>query len=823
MSQKLYAEVIVDIAHEKVDRIFHYSIPETFQFLIQIGMRVLVPFGRSNKKMEGYVLGFTSQSNVETKKIKNILQVVDDVPILNSEMIELVKWMKEQYQCTLIECIHCILPSGIQVKSQWVIVLPKNISLFKSEILQLPTKAQLVLKYIYEQGNEVPLKDLENIFGPSINNIIYTLRKKKLLFQKSIPKVKNLKKKIKVASLISLKIARKAYQKCKEKKYFAQARILDFLIQNNQAPLSEIKQVLQVSDSSFRSLEKKGVIMIEEVEVKRVPYLGGPKIEEQNFIPTQEQQNVIQYIEKELDRDKSKTILLHGVTGSGKTEVYLQIIDKLLQQGKQAIVLVPEISLTPQITQRFIQRFGEQVAFTHSKLSIGERYDQWRRAKEGEVSIMVGPRSAVFTPFSSLGLIIIDEEHETTYKSETTPKYHAREIAQKRCEINHGIVLLGSATPTMESYFLAKKGCYQLLTMKKRATIHSLPDVHIVDMREELMEGNRSMFSKDLYKNIKTNLENKEQTILFLNRRGHSTFISCRNCGFVAKCSKCNIAYTYHTSGSLLKCHYCGEQKKSPRICPQCGSSYIRFFGTGTQKVEEETKKLFPKARILRMDLDTTAGKYGHTKILSQFYRGEGDILIGTQMIAKGHDFPKVTLVGVLAADTMLYMEDFRSSERTFQLLTQVSGRAGRGNQKGRVYIQTYTPEHYSIQTAKDQNYEKFYEHELIFRQEMEYPPYSYLYSILLSGKKEKKVIQTAFRLAEFFHSYDPKQEYQIIGPSPAVLSKINNEYRWRIIIKHKNQTLLSKYAYNGINQYLQTENIQDVQIYRDLNPVIMY
>lgn len=802
MSQKLYAEVIVDIAHEKVDRIFHYSIPETFQFLIQIGMRVLVPFGRSNKKMEGYVLGFTSQSNVETKKIKNILQVIDDVPILNSEMIELVKWMKEQYQCTLIECIHCILPSGIQVKSQWVIVLPKNISLFKSEILQLPTKAQLVLKYIYEQGNEVPLKDLENIFGPSINNIIYTLRKKKLLFQKSIPKVKNLKKKIKVASLISLKIARKAYQECKEKKYFAQARILDFLIQNNQAPLSEIKQVLQVSDSSFRSLEKKGVIMIEEVEVKRVPYLGGPKIEEQNFIPTQEQQNVIQYIEKELDRDKSKTILLHGVTGSGKTEVYLQIIDKLLQQGKQAIVLVPEISLTPQITQRFIQRFGEQVAFTHSKLSIGERYDQWRRAKEGEVSIMVGPRSAVFTPFSSLGLIIIDEEHETTYKSETTPKYHAREIAQKRCEINHGIVLLGSATPTMESYFLAKKGCYQLLTMKKRATIHSLPDVHIVDMREELMEGNRSMFSKDLYKNIKTNLENKEQTILFLNRRGHSTFISCRNCGFVAKCSKCNIAYTYHTSGSLLKCHYCGEQKKSPRICPQCGSSYIRFFGTGTQKVEEETKKLFPKARILRMDLDTTAGKYGHTKILSQFYRGEGDILIGTQMIAKGHDFPNVTLVGIMAADLSLYMSSYHAAEINYQLITQAAGRAGRDEYEGKVFIQTYHPEHYSIVLAAQQNYKQFYEQECKYRQFMEYPPFSHLFAILLSGTDEKQVMDSTFELVDMMKKRINHTTIELLGPSPATISKIKKEYRWRIILKGKDEQELKKFVLSCVQLF---------------------
>ncbi|NLL69881.1 MAG: primosomal protein N' [Epulopiscium sp.] len=822
MNQNLYAEVIVDIAHEKVDRIFHYSIPYRFQSFVQIGMRVLVPFGTANRKMEGYILGFTEESNIPSEKIKNILQVIDDTPILNQEMIDLAKWMKKKYQCTLLECLRCLLPTGMRVKSHWVVELSSKTSL-NEDMSHFSSKAKAILRYIYDRGAPVPLKELEDTFGSNITNTLYSLRKNKILIQKSVPKIKDLRKKIKIVSLLSLERAEEVYQECKKKKYYAQERILDFLIQNHQAPLNELKQILQVSDSSFRSLEQKKAIFIKETEVRRTPYLGGPKANEQHFIPTQEQQNVIQYIKKQMENSRGQTVLLHGVTGSGKTEVYLKLIQQILKQGKQAIVLVPEISLTPQMTQRFIQRFGEQVAFTHSKLSVGERYDQWRRAKEGEVSIMVGPRSAVFTPFPSIGLIILDEEHEMTYKSEMIPKYHAREIAQKRCQMSKGLILLGSATPSIETYYLAQKGDYHFVSMKNRATKHSLPTVHIVDMREELANGNRSMFSKDLYEGIKQNLENKEQTLLFLNRRGHSTFISCRSCGFVLKCSKCNIPYTYHSCGSLLRCHYCGEQIKNPRICPQCGSNYIRFFGVGTQKIEEETRKLFPYAKILRMDLDTTSGKHGHTQILEQFYNGQGDILIGTQMIAKGHDFPNVTLVGVLAADTTLYMEDFRSSERTFQLLTQVSGRAGRGEKKGRVYIQTYTPEHYSIQTAKEQDYPKFYEQELIFRFEMKYPPYSHIYSILLTGNNEKSVIQNSFRLTDFFHLCDSKKQFQIIGPSPAMLSKINNEYRWRLMIKHENQALLAQYAHHCITKYLQTENLQDIQVYKDLNPLVMY
>lgn len=823
MNYELYAEVIIDIAHEKVDRIFHYRIPTPLQLLLQVGMRVLVPFGRSNKKIEGYVLGITDKIEIASTKVKEILQIIDDSPILSEEMITLSKWMRDVYQCTLIECFHCVLPTGIQVRSQWIIEINSKTISSKIDLSSHSPLAQSVYEYIKKEGHGVPLKELEDRFGNQLVQVLYSLRRDKILIQRSVPQFKNLSKKIKMVSLISGSKMEQVYEDCRKKNYHAQVRILEFLLRNQQAPLLDMKQLLQVTDSSFRSLQQKGVLAIEEIEVKRNPDLGGPAIKDEFFTPTQEQKNVLQYIKKEMQTSMGQTILLHGVTGSGKTEVYLQVIQELLKEGKQAIVLVPEISLTPQITQRFIQRFGNQVAFTHSKLSIGERYDQWRKAKEGEVSIMVGPRSAIFTPFSSLGLVIIDEEHETTYKSDTTPKYHAREIAMKRCELSNGIVILGSATPSLESYFLAQKGVYHLTKMDHRATQHSLPQVYVVDMRKELVNGNRSMFSKDLYEALESNLERKEQTILFLNRRGHSTFVSCRSCGFVLKCSRCNISYTYHSPYASLRCHYCGEQTKSPRICPACSSSYIRFFGVGTQKVEEEVNALLPQARTLRMDLDTTSGKHGHTRILEQFYNQKADILIGTQMVAKGHDFPNVTLVGVLAADAMLYMEDFRSSERSFQLLTQVAGRAGRGDQKGRVYIQTYTPEHYSIQTAQKQDYEAFYKHELLYRKEMQYPPYTHLYSILLVGSKEKKVIRTSFFLADFLKSGYQGEIFQVIGPSPASISKINNEYRWRIMIKHPDQTLLQQYAYNRITHFLQKNNILDVQIYRDMNPLVMY
>ena len=486
-----------------------------------------------------------------------------------------------------------------------------------------------------------------------------------------------------------------------------QSRVLNFLLEFDGTSVNEIKMFLDINSAPITALEKKGLIQIFDREVKREVLDFSHVNFTKPFVPTDEQKMAIDFIKSKLYEKEKKPVLIYGVTGSGKTEIYLQIIDEVLKNGKQAIVLVPEISLTPQTVNRFISRFGKRVSFTHSRLSVGERFDQWKKAREGEISIMIGPRSAVFTPFSKLGVIIIDEEHEHTYKSETTPKYDAREIAREIGNITGSLTVLGSATPDISTYYKAKMGEFDLITIKNRVN-RSFPDVNVIDMRKELEKGNKSVFSDELLNAVEDNLLNNRQTILFLNRRGYSTFVSCRKCGYVMECKDCNVNFTYHLSNDRLVCHYCGKNISNPKNCPQCGSKYIKYFGAGTQKIEEETKKLFPEARILRMDMDTTSGKHGHENILKKFAAGEADILIGTQMIAKGLDFPNVSLVGVIAADMSLNSGDFKCAENTFQMLTQVSGRAGRSAIKGRVFIQTYNPEHYSIKFAKNNDYISF-------------------------------------------------------------------------------------------------------------------
>ena len=512
---------------------------------------------------------------------------------------------------------------------------------------------------------------------------------------------------------------------------------------------------------------------------------------------------------------------MHGITGSGKTEVYMQIIEKVLNKGQQAIVLIPEIALTPQTVRNFISRFGNKVGVMHSKLSAGEKYDGWRRAINGDISIMIGPRSAVFTPFKNLGIIIIDEEHEMTYKSEVTPKYHAREIAIKRGQMTGATVILGSATPSLETYYLAKKGKYSLLELNHRAATTNKLDVNVVDMREELMNGNKSIFSDTLRNEIQNKLFKKEQVILFLNRRGYSRFVSCRQCGYVIKCDNCDIPYTYHAYDDKLVCHYCGSTIDMVNKCPSCNSKYIKQFGIGTEKVETYVKKEFPQARILRMDLDTTSKKNSYDSILGKFRNGDADILIGTQMVAKGHDFPNVTLVGVLAADLSLYMSDFRASERTFQLLTQVIGRAGRSNLKGTAIIQSYTPEHYSIITSKDQDYTSFYEAEIKYRQMMNYPPFSNLLVLLIQSTNEKELIKRSFELKDDICLVSPRFSLEVIGPSAANISKINNNYRRVIMIKGKRYEDLMQF----INRYMKrlSDKYKDISIYVDINPLMSF
>ena len=502
-----------------------------------------------------------------------------------------------------------------------------------------------------------------------------------------------------------------------------------------------------------------------------------------------------------MQQEKKRPVLLHGVTGSGKTEIYLQMIADVLEMGKQAVVLVPEIALTPLILERFLSRFGEKVSVTHSRLSIGERVDQWKRARDGEISVIIGPRSALFLPFADIGAIIIDEAHETSYLSDVTPKYDAREAAEKLAELHGALLLMGTATPDISAYYKATQGEYRLLELKERTGGGSRPEIFVTDMRQELAEGNRSVFGRPLRKALAETLERGEQAMLFLNRRGYATFVSCRSCGHAMVCPECDLPYTYHATENILLCHTCGRREASPRVCPECGSGYIRQFGTGTEKIEEETRRFFPNARILRMDLDTTAKKHSHERILAAFSQKEADILIGTQMIAKGHDFASITLVGIMAADTSLNTGSYTAAETGFRLMLQAAGRTGRAGLPGRVYLQTYQPEHYAVRYAAAQDFHGFYAEEIEMRRMMGYPPFSAFFSILLTGESKAEAAAAAERLAARLAQADGEGLFQILGPVPAALAQLRGEYRFRILVKGAEEQPLREFVLPAVEE----------------------
>ena len=595
-------------------------------------------------------------------------------------------------------------------------------------------------------------------------------------------------------------------------------KILKFVKDNEGATIPEIEIFTNCSRAIVNTLIKNGYLEIVETKIQRDP-LANKKIEKTSKLTlTEEQQEAYQKIEKSIDENRYEEFLLFGVTGSGKTEIYLQLIEKVLKQNKKAIMLVPEISLTPQMIERFIARFDkERIAVLHSKLSIGERYDEWNKIKENKADIIIGARSAIFAPVQNLGIIIIDEEHDSSYKSEATPKYNAIEIANKIAKEEKIPIVLGSATPDITTYYKAEKGEITKLTLTKRANNSNLPQIEIIDLKQELANGNHSMLSFELYNSIEENLKNHYQTILFLNRRGYSTFIMCRDCGYTVKCKNCNISMTYHSFEKKLKCHYCGYEENLVTICPECGSKKIRYFGTGTQKLEDEIHKQFPNATTIRMDVDTVTKKNSHEEILNKFKNENIDILIGTQMVVKGHHFPKVTLVGVIAADSSLNMDDYRANEKTFQILVQVAGRAGRENLPGKVVIQSYNPENFSIQTAKKQNYQEFYETEITLRKQLKYPPFCDIIVIGFNSLKEEKIIETSQKVYDLLKEKVP-ENYIISKPAPSPIDKIQNRYRWRIIIKGNMDWNLNEI----LNKCLATiyeKNDKSVNISIDVNP----
>ena len=661
MSKK-YADVIIDISHEKVDRPFQYRIPDELLDKIAPGIRVHVPFGKGNKDMTGYVVDLSDKTDYPEEKIKEIRCIDEKGTTLESDLIQTAYWMKSHYGSTMITALKTVLPVKQKLKQ------PE-----KKKIVRLSSEEE-----IKEQLAE-----------------------------------------------------------CARKHQTAKVRVLEALLDEEILPYALLREKLNVAAPTLNSLEKQGIIAIETESYYRNPVkrMSGketarPLSEKQRFI--------IEDIMKDYRSGKTGTYLTHGITGSGKTEVYMGLIEQMIAMGRQAIVLIPEIALTYQTLLRFYKRFGDRVSVMNSTLSMGEKYDQMERARRGELDVIIGPRSALFTPFPKLGIIVIDEEHENSYKSESMPKYHARETAIQIASMRGASVVLGSATPSLEAYYRAGQGEYKLYRLTERLSGGQLPQVYTIDLRKELQEGNRSIFSRKLKSLLEERLSAGEQTMLFLNRRGYAGFISCRACGHVMKCPHCDVSLSEHRNGMLV-CHYCGYEERRVQKCPECGSPYLLGFKAGTEQIEEAVHKEFPGARVLRMDADSTRTKESYEKILSAFADGKADILVGTQMIVKGHDFPNVTLVGILAADLSLNQNDYRAGERTFQLLTQAAGRAGRGTKAGEVVIQTYQPEHYSIVHAANQDYESFYAEEILYRELLQYPPAAHMLAILVLSKEEEE------------------------------------------------------------------------------------
>ena len=742
----MYADIIIDITHEKLDKIFQYSIPSDLDGVLQIGMEVIVPFGRSNRETKGYVVGFSQTTEYDAAKIKEVLCIAKDSVAIESRLVNLAAWMKDYYGGTMIQALKTVIPIKKQEKA----------------------------------------------------------RKKRY-----------------IRLCVDVEAGRQRLEHYLHLNQRARARLLAALLDEPRQEYELVTKKLNVTRTVVRALEEQGIVSLESEQVLRNPVRHKSRREE---IPeyTKEQQHAIEQFWEDYSQGIRRTYLVYGVTGSGKTEVYMEMIARVLDEGRQAIVLIPEIALTYQMVMRFYGRFGDRVSILNSRMSQGERYDQMERVKAGEVDVMIGPRSALFTPFPRLGLIVIDEEHETSYKSEQAPRYHARETAIRRAGTEDASVVLGSATPSLESFYACKNGRFQILELKKRAGAGELPAVYVVDMRKEMKAGNRSIISDRLKNLIEERLERHEQIMLFLNRRGYAGFVSCRSCGYVVKCPHCDVSLSSHRNGKLV-CHYCGHEEAQITVCPSCGSQYIGGFRAGTHQIEELAARQFPGARILRMDLDTTRTKDGHEKILEAFASEEADILIGTQMIVKGHDFPNVTLVGILAADMSLYSNDYRAGERTFQLLTQAAGRAGRGRSRGEVVIQTYSPEHYSIEMAAAQDYEGFYDAEMKYRELMGYPPVEQLLAVLMTGPLEELLETAARYLKDFAVRLDKNRQLQIVGPASPYVGKVNDVYRRVLYLKGADYKLLIEVK-NRMEQYIEiNEGFKTMRIQFDFNPMNIF
>ncbi len=809
----MYAEVVVSQPSKAVDKLFDYKIPDSLIPQVKTGTRVIVPFSKNNAEKEAYVMRVKPET--EAKGIKSVISVVSNEIAFKEDMVELIEYMHDRYLATYLELIHTIIPTGTIINSvEWILLgdieyKGKN----KTDVE--------IIERITENDGGLDLYSLRSYFEKDIRTRLTALEKDGVIKREYRHNQNINKRKIRGVRLIKDDNAVTEY--CNTTRSKIQKRMLDILMKNEYIATADIVRFSLGNYGALQAIVKNGLAEFFDIEVFREAYEVSETVTSA-LNPTPEQKIAIDTINLSVSKGKAKTYLLHGVTGSGKTEVFLQTISHCVNNGKSALVLVPEISLTPQMVSRFVTRFGKRVAILHSGLSLGERYDQWSRIMKGEADIVIGARSAVFAPLNNIGIIIIDEEHSDTYKSEMSPRYHAREVAIKRAEHFGAVTVLASATPSVESYTEALEGTHTLIEMKERYNKGAMPEIKVVDMRLELEKGNKSMFSREMYEAIKTNIENKEQTILLMNRRGFSTFVSCRKCGFVPMCPNCNITLTYHKYDDSLKCHYCGHKIENYKVCPVCDSQYIRYFGGGTQRVEDEVKRLFPNATTIRLDADATSRKNSHKEILDKFAREKIDIMIGTQMVAKGLDFANVTLVGVMSADTMLHINDFRSGERTFDLLEQVSGRAGRGDKPGRAIIQTYSPDNYAIDLVKTHNYGDFYKKTISERKTMWYPPYSEMVCVRVSGDDNAITRRAAFLFKDAFGDISKIQENMaVLGPIPAMVSKVKNKYRWQIIYKCQNADLLNDRILNAQGVVKKDKVLGNVTISVDKNPISIY
>lgn len=811
------AKVAVEGTLYHFDMEFDYIIPENIDTNNLVGSRVLVPFGLGNKKKHGVV--FEVVSGKLDEKIKPIYAVLDKAPLLSVEMISLARWMKKRYYCTLFDAVKTMFPSGINRKLVNYYKLSDNINFL--EKFDLNDIEINIIEILKKKDKFISYKKLQlETSVDNLDKILLRLKKLGIILQKedSINKVSDAS--IKMVSVTDIGKVKNLNLKLTQK----QKKVYDAIKACSEISVKEVCYYTGVTTSVVDSLVKKGIVYYFENQVYRNPYKNIEKLyNKEDILLSDEQKTSFNNLYKEYTSGKASVSLLYGVTGSGKTAVFMKLIEAVRKDKKGIIVMVPEIALTSSLIRQFHQRFGEKVAVFHSGLSVGERADEWKRVKNGDADIAIGTRSAVFAPFENLGLIIMDEEQEYTYKSDSSPRFHARDIAKFRCKQNNTLLVLASATPSIESYYMALNGRYSLNTISRRYGQANLPKVKIVDLNEEINKGNNSAFSEILIKELVENLQNHKQSIILMNRRGYNTFASCRACNEVLTCPNCSISLTYHSANGRLMCHYCGYSVEFTDECPNCHEHEIRYLGFGTQKIEEDLQKVVPEARILRMDADTTMAKFSHDRKFRLFSEGKYDIMIGTQMVAKGLDFDNVTLVGVLSADQSLYNNDFRSYERTFSLLTQVVGRAGRGNYAGRAIIQTYAPENSVISLAAQQNYDEFYNSEIKMRKAMLYPPFVDLCVICFSGKNQERILSAAkdfFNMLRKLASKDYSElPLRVLEPSQTTIIKLNNKYRYKLIIKFRNSRRFQELISRLLVWFEKDKKYSEVSVYVDVNP----